>query len=260
MKALFPHTLERLQYFIRLLIYFVSVSVIAAVLLPLANVIGIPAWLPLIVIIPLILLRFPCLDIPRFRSMGWSPWLVLLFFVPLINFIIQLLLLFVPPKQTAQADTSTSPLPGTRSPDWVRRNWKWFIPLLCLVALGSIVGFTLVFENLIKSSDAYSNALARTKSSPAVIAALGTPIKDGFFVNGSISENDDSGSAYFVIPITGPKGTAIVNVSATKSLGKWHFVDLVVQVNRTQEQINLLETNQLSVAMPTAVTPPAKTP
>jgi hypothetical protein len=99
MKALFPEKLERLQYFIRWLIYLVSVAVIAAFLLPLPKFIGVPTWLPLIVIIPLILLRFPCLDIPRFRSMGWSPWLVLLFLVPLVNFIMQLLLFFVPPKQ-----------------------------------------------------------------------------------------------------------------------------------------------------------------
>jgi uncharacterized membrane protein YhaH (DUF805 family) len=100
MKTLFPEKLERLQYFIRLLIYFVSVAVIAALLLPLANVIGVPAWLPFIVIVPLFLLKIPCLDIPRFRNMGWSPWLVLLFFIPIVNFIMQLLLLFVPPKQT----------------------------------------------------------------------------------------------------------------------------------------------------------------
>jgi uncharacterized membrane protein YhaH (DUF805 family) len=100
MRALFPNKLARLQYFIRLLIYFVSILVAAAFFLPLAKFVDVPPWLPLVVIFPIALLRFPCLDIPRFRSMSWSPWLVLLFFIPFVNFIVQLLLLFVPPKQT----------------------------------------------------------------------------------------------------------------------------------------------------------------
>jgi uncharacterized membrane protein YhaH (DUF805 family) len=216
-------------------------------LLPLAKLIGIPAWLPLIVIILLSLLRFPCLDIPRFRSMGWSPWLVFVFFIPLVNFIVQLLLLVVPPKQT---DAPPPPFPETGSPDWMKRNWKWLVPLLCLAALVCIGGFVVFGENLMKSSDAYSGALSRARSNSAVVAALGTPIKDGFFVSGTISENNSWGSAYLVIPITGPKGSAKVYVSASKSSDKWHFDNLVVQVDKSQTPINLLETNQSSAAIP----------
>jgi lipopolysaccharide export LptBFGC system permease protein LptF len=136
------------------------------------------------------------------------------------------------------------------------RNWKWLVPLLCLAALVCIGGFTVFFEHLIKSSDAYSGALARAKSNPAVIAALGTPIKDGFFVNGTISENDSSGRAYFAIPITGPNGTAKIYVAASRSLGKWHFNDLTVQIDKTQERIDVLATNQL----PANGVPPAEKP
>ena len=100
MKTLFPEKLARLQYFIRWLIYLVTVMVVAALLLPLPKYIGIAAFEPIIIVsvILLITLRFPCLDIPRMRSIGWSPWLVLLFLVPLANLVVQLLLFFVPPK------------------------------------------------------------------------------------------------------------------------------------------------------------------
>jgi uncharacterized membrane protein YhaH (DUF805 family) len=245
MKRLFPEKLERLQYFIRLLIYFVLTLVSVAFLAPLGNFIGVPVWLPIIVIILVFFLRFPCLDIPRFRSIGWSPWLVLLFLVPLVNCIMQLLLLFVPTKQT---DPMPPPLPGTRSPDWMKQNWKWFVPLLCLVAVVCIGVFTVFFENLMKSSDAYSGAFARAKANSAVITALGTPIKDGFFVSGSISENNSWGRANLVIPITGPKGAAKVYVSASKSSDKWHFDSLVAQIDKTQAQIDILATNQLPTA------------
>jgi uncharacterized membrane protein YhaH (DUF805 family) len=240
-KKLFPEKLKRLQYFIRFLVYFVSVLVVAALLLPLAKFIDVPPWLPLVAIFPLALLRFPCLDIPRFRSMGWSPWHALLFFVPFVNFIMQLLLLFVPPKQ---ADALPPLLSETRSPDWIKRNWKWLVPLLCLAALIGISGFIVFFENLMKSSDAYSGALSRVKFNPAVIAAIGTPIKDGFFVSGIISENNSWGRANLVFPISGPNGSANVYVLASKSSDKWQFNNLVVQVDKTHKQINILETNQ----------------
>jgi uncharacterized membrane protein YhaH (DUF805 family) len=256
MRALFPEKLERLQYFVRLLLYFISVAIIAAFLLPLTKSVGIPPWLPLVIIILLVLLRFPCLDMPRFRSMGWSPWLVLLFFIPLVNFIMQLLLFFVPPKQS---DAVAPQLLETHSPDWMKRNWKWLVPLLCLAVLVIVGWFTVFVENLMKSSGAYSGALSLAKSNSAVLAALGTPIKDGLFVSGTISENDSWGSASLVFPITGPKGSANVYVSAGKSADKWHFDNLFVQIDKTRERIDLLATNPLPVALPTDL-PAAKKP
>jgi uncharacterized membrane protein YhaH (DUF805 family) len=241
MCTLFPQKINRFQYFIRLLMYFAAL-VIAVFLPPLAKFIGVSVWLSLVVIIPIAFSRLPCLDIPRLRSMGWSPWLALLFFVPFVNFIMQLLLLFVPPKQTEGLPPQLS---ETHSPDWMKRNWKWLVPLLCLAALVGLCGFVVFFENLMKSSDAYSGALSRAKANPAVVASLGTPIKDGFFVSGSISENSSWGNANLVFPITGPKGSANVYVSASKSSDQWHFDRLIVQNNQTREQINLLETNQL---------------
>jgi hypothetical protein len=100
MKTLFPQTLKRLDYALRFVLWFIGVPVIAAFLLPLPKYIGIPEWLPIVIIILLIPLRFPCADIPRFRSFGWSPWLVLLLFIPLVNLYIQLMLFIAPAKET----------------------------------------------------------------------------------------------------------------------------------------------------------------
>lgn len=136
------------------------------------------------------------------------------------------------------------PLPRTRPPtDWMTRNWKWFVPLLCLVILVGIVGFAVTLLALMKSSGAYSGAMARVKSSPAATAALGTPIKDGFFFTGNISESDSSGSANFVIPINGPKGTAKFYVSASRSLSQWHYDKLVVKIDQPKQVIDILDTN-----------------
>jgi hypothetical protein len=139
------------------------------------------------------------------------------------------------------------------------RNWKWFVPLLCLVCLTGLVGFVTSVLTLMKSSDAYSGAVALAKSSPAVIAALGTPVKDGLLFSGNISENNSSGSAHLVIPISGPNGTAHLYVSASRSLSQWHFDELTVEIDKTKQRIDVTDTNQLPVAIPASgASPDAK--
>src|SRR5438094_8962170 len=41
----------------------------------------------------------PCLDIPRCRDMGWSPWLHLLLLVPILNLFMVLSLFIWPPQK-----------------------------------------------------------------------------------------------------------------------------------------------------------------
>jgi uncharacterized membrane protein YhaH (DUF805 family) len=36
------------------------------------------------------------LDVPRIRSIGWSPWIVLLMLIPFLNALLQLLLVLLP--------------------------------------------------------------------------------------------------------------------------------------------------------------------
>jgi Cytochrome oxidase complex assembly protein 1 len=125
------------------------------------------------------------------------------------------------------------------------RNWKWFVPLLCLVVVVCVVGFTTFILTLLKSSGAYSGALTRVKSNPAVIAALGSPIKDGFFFSGNISETGSSGSANFVIPINGPNGAAQLYVSASRSHNGWHYDKLIVKIKATKQQVDISDAGQL---------------
>jgi hypothetical protein len=102
----------------------------------------------------------------------------------------------------------------------------------------------ILAEKMMKSSTVYSDALARAKSAPAVAAALGTPLKDGFFFTGNISEDGSSGAARFMIPLSGPAGSGHLTVSATRSLGAWHLDILTLLVDKTREQIDLLNPNQ----------------
>ncbi len=148
------------------------------------------------------------------------------------------------------------PLPRTRAPDWLERNWKWFVPLAGLIFLGCVAAFAAFILGVMKSSDAYSGALARARAAPAAIVALGTPIKEGWLVTGNIHVSGSSGQAALAIPVAGPRGSATLYVEASKSMGEWHFDRLVLQVDRTNEWIDIIAQEETTGRSP----PPAGAP
>jgi Cytochrome oxidase complex assembly protein 1 len=140
--------------------------------------------------------------------------------------------------------TPPSILP-TAKPNWWMRNWKWFVPLGCfsLVVLfvGLVTSVVLIAFSAVKSTDVYKDAVARAKSHPAVIGALGSPITEGVLVSGNTNVNGASGEAKLSIPISGPKRNGTVYVAAKKSLGRWNYSGLVLGINKTHQRIDLLE-------------------
>jgi len=108
-----------------------------------------------------------------------------------------------------------------------------------------IGGFiSLVFygvTTMMKSSGAYQMAVEKAKDNQEVEAALGEPIVEGFFTTGNINDSGSGGRADLAIPISGPKGEATIYLSAEKSVGKWTFSDLVVEIGKTKERIDLLQ-------------------
>lgn len=111
------------------------------------------------------------------------------------------------------------------------------IALLFAVFVTSIV--LLVFGAM-KSTDVYKDALAKAKANSEVVEALGSPIRDGLFVSGSTNVNGATGASNLSIPISGPKGKGTIYVKAEKSLGRWNYSDLVVEIQATGERIDLL--------------------
>jgi hypothetical protein len=146
-----------------------------------------------------------------------------------------------PGAEEGSMETSpqTQPAPG-----WWSRNWKWFVPTGCcltpLVLGGAFVAFlVLVIFGALKQSDVYKMALARAKADSRVIAALGTPISEGWYLSGNTNVNGASGDADLSIPISGPKGKGTIYAVATKSAGEWTYSKLVVKIDSTGETIDL---------------------
>ena len=110
--------------------------------------------------------------------------------------------------------------------------------MLFVVLVGSIV---LIVFSAVKSSDVYKDALARAKTHPAVIEALGSPVTEGLLLSGNTNVNGASGEANLSIPVSGPKGKGTIYVAATKSLGRWNYSGLVLEIARTHQRIDLLQ-------------------
>jgi hypothetical protein len=110
--------------------------------------------------------------------------------------------------------------------------------LFTIVFVGSIL--VIVFSAM-RSAAVYKEALARANADPAVIEALGSPIKDGFLVSGNTYMNRPSGKSNLVIPISGPQAKGTIYVWANKSLGRWNYSGLVVKVRQTHQRIDLLQ-------------------
>ena len=133
---------------------------------------------------------------------------------------------------------------GPRS-NWWTRNWKWFVPTGCFTILVLFVVFAASIVKIvfgaIKSTDPYKDALARAKMHPRVIEALGSPIKEGLFVSGNTNVNGAAGEADLAIPISGPKGKGTIYVKAAKSLGRWNYSGLIVEIEKTHQRLDLLQ-------------------
>jgi hypothetical protein len=99
----------------------------------------------------------------------------------------------------------------------------------------------LIVFSAVKSTNVYKDAFARAKTNPAVVEALGSPITEGFLVSGNTNVNGASGEANLSIPIAGPKGKGTIYVAAKKSVGQWTYSGLVVEIAKTHQRINLLQ-------------------
>lgn len=108
--------------------------------------------------------------------------------------------------------------------------------LLVLAFIGGIFYFV---TGLMKSSDAYVEAVQRAKKNPFVITAIGEPMSEGFFTTGSINLHNDDGSAKLHIPLSGPKGSGTIYVNATKTSGVWYYLNVTFTPSDNSAPIQL---------------------
>jgi hypothetical protein len=151
--------------------------------------------------------------------------------------------------------TQGSPQPPR---NWWSRNWKWVVPVGCLLPLlvmgGCVAGlFFIVFE-AIRHTEVYTESVSRAQANPEVRARLGEPIEPRWWITGNVNAANDGGDANVSIPIRGPKRSASIHVVATKNRGRWEYQTMDVEIGN--DTINLL-TPPISPGESSGTAPPA---
>ena len=127
---------------------------------------------------------------------------------------------------------------------YLTRNWWWVVPSGCLavllVSVAALAAFVWVVFAGVKTSDAYRLGFDRARYDCEVIEKLGGPIREGWWISGSVNVNGATGRADFSAPLRGAERDGTLFLTATKQLGKWTFEGLEVQVENSDERIDLL--------------------
>jgi len=69
------------------------------------------------------------------------------------------------------------------------------------------------------------------------MAAIGAPLKPGWFISGSIDLHNSDGEANLSIPVRGPGGKGEINVEAVKTNGLWRVKSLDFEGDNGRMQI-----------------------
>ena len=127
---------------------------------------------------------------------------------------------------------------------WVSKNWKWALPCGCLTMVAGLLCFMALIltfvTGMFKDSVPYQDGLAMAQADPAVIEALGEPIKPGFLPTGSINTSGSTGDCDLSVSLKGAVGGGTLYIVASKQGGEWQFEKLDVVIEASGERIDLL--------------------
>ncbi len=97
--------------------------------------------------------------------------------------------------------------------------------------------FSLVIGGLYfgtKSTEEFKCAIAEVRKNEKAVAALGSPIEDGYLVIPNIEISGSRREVYFSVPLTGPKGSGTLTVSSYRDQFRSDFMMSLESGNKTE--------------------------
>ena len=128
-----------------------------------------------------------------------------------------------------------------RRQGFLSKKGKWAFGVSLVVA----VFFFFLLFSLIGNSEVCQLAMQSMQSNSAAIERLGTPIKKGLVISGSIETSGPSGHADIAIPVSGPKAKGTLYAVGAKSAGIWKFETLQLAVKGDSNRVDLLDSTAL---------------
>lgn len=115
------------------------------------------------------------------------------------------------------------PPPKNGGPKWILLGCGGCLGLLVLGGI-AIAIFFYAAAGALKKSDAYATSVRIAHDSPQVQAALGTPVEDGWLIQGSFKVVNDTGDIDMEVPLKGPKGEGKLTMKGKKVSGSsWDY-------------------------------------
>jgi hypothetical protein len=103
--------------------------------------------------------------------------------------------------------------------------------VIAVAIVGFVVGLMFLIFGAFTSSEPYQHALSAARHDETVTTIMGTPINPGIFTTGSLRSSGISASADLQIPISGPKKSGTLYVTAERRNGRWIYFTLAVEVD-----------------------------
>jgi hypothetical protein len=129
-------------------------------------------------------------------------------------------------------------------PPAVKTGRRWWllgclVPLPVLICGGCFAGIVYTIFGILRSSDPYIDSLRQAQASPELMAEIGEPIEPGWIITGEVNLNNDDGHANLSYSVSGPLGSADINVVGTKNAGTWTYSQMQARVTKTGTVVDL---------------------
>lgn len=82
----------------------------------------------------------------------------------------------------------------------------------------------------LKHNDAYERGLSTALSDPVLQEALGAPVEESWFLNGSIEGDGVRSQGVWLVRLRGTEATATLRIAGIKASGEWRVVALTAEV------------------------------
>jgi len=136
-------------------------------------------------------------------------------------------------------DSNTAIPPAYAAPQPAKSgNKKWIFIIsgvllfLLLLIGGCCAAIFFGVTKALKSSDVYKMSIDRAQASPCAVSKLGQTITGGT-PQGSINENNGSGSADVTISVEGPQANGKLHTVASRDNSVWTLTSVTLNVNGT---------------------------
>jgi Cytochrome oxidase complex assembly protein 1 len=167
-------------------------------------------------------------------GIGNNTLIALLAFIPLVGFV----MMFVLGAKGSAWAWSNKRWESVEHFKRVQRNWAIAGVVFWLALIVFFTALYFFIAAVIKSSDVYQAAIAKTVANAEAARGLGKPMNFGFPM-GSIQISGPSGTAKLSIPVEGSKAKGTVYLDAVKEMGEWRFKQLQLEIEGREERIDL---------------------